>query len=440
MMRRLPAILALLIGLATRAAAQDAPKLILTDTQIASQPDAFGGETPVVTGDVFNHGAEAYRNVSITVEAYDAEGALIGEGFGFLVDACGTALLDYALLPGEMQSYSAPFEVFQDGAVANARVSAYGDAVAPEWPPRPEAPAFQMVARDEVVMLEWLDDATLIFGVGCDDAVFTELAWHRYSLADHALSEIDHPDAPTVTAEMIERSDADMVTQSGERNPALYYGSRMTFPPDARRIVYQNDLHTILSAEPDGSYKRLIHDKLHQHSLRGFLWARQPGIFLAYYFGSYGEPVHFFTADVQGKMLMGRLDELPPSLTVPGPADDGLAAVVGRRRGDVSGYYLANAFDGSELLFEAELPGNNYPAPIVDGDFVYVIRSIEGVATLQCFNRRTRALNTISALPLRLTSAARAWAWLSPGGGKMAVAMNGTKGGLWWVEVAGSCG
>ncbi|MCY3834349.1 MAG: hypothetical protein OXG85_15150 [Chloroflexi bacterium] len=434
-------VLMLPTGLASTVAAQDAPpKLILTETQIGAQPDGFGGERPVVRGEVFNHGTEAYRNISIAVEAYDGSDALIGEGFGFLVDACGTALLDYALMPGEVQGFSAPYEVFDSGVVANVRVRVAAEAVAADWPPQTEAPAAQMIARDEVVMLEWLDDETLLFGVGCDDAVFTELAWFRYDLPDHALSEIEHPDAAKVTAEMIERSDAAMVTQSGEQNPALFYGSRMTFPPGARRIVYQNDLHTIFSAEPDGSFKRLIHDKLHQHSLRGFIWARQEGVFLAYYFGSYGEPVHFFTADVEGRMLMGRLEELAPSLIVPGPVDDGLAAVVGWRRGDVSGYYLTYAFGGSELLFEAELPGNNYPAPIVAGDLVYVIRPIEGVATLQCFNRRTRELNTISALPLHLSPDARAWAWLSPGGEQLAVAMNGTEGGLWWVDGAGGCG
>ena len=61
----------------------------------------------------------------------------------------------------------------------------------------------------------------------------------------------------------------------------------------------------IFSAEPDGSFKRLIHDKLHQHSLRGFTWARQPGVFLAYYFGSRGEPVYYFTADVDGQNADG---------------------------------------------------------------------------------------------------------------------------------------
>ena len=234
-----------------------------------------------------------------------------------------------------------------------------------------------------------------------------------------------------------------MITQSGEQNPELYYGSQMTFSPHARRIVYQNDLHTILSAEPDGSFKRLIHDALHQHSLRGFLWAKQPGVFLAYYFGAHGESVHYFSGDVEGKVLMGRLENLAPSLTVPGPAADGLAAVVGRIDGDVQGYYWQWAYGGSELLFEAELPGNNYPAPIVarmdDRRLIYVIRDVAGVPSLQCFDRATRELTTITALPLRLSREARAWSTLSPDGSKLALAANGTEGGVWWVDLAGGC-
>ncbi len=439
-MRHSLILAALLMGLAATAFGQDAAHLILTDTKIGSQADGFGGERPVVSGEVFNHGAQAYRNISITVEAYSADETLIGEGFGFLVDACGTALLDHVLLPGSVQAYSAPYELFKDDAVARVVARVDGQPETPNWPPQIDAPGVRLIERGEVVMLEWLDEETLIYGIGCDGAVFTELDWRRYDLADHAVSPIEHPAAAKVTAEMIERSGAAMVTQSGEQNAELYYGSQLTFPPGARRIVYQNDLHTILSAEPNGSFKRLIHDKLHQHSLRGFIWARQPGVFLAYYFGSRGEPVHYFTGHVDGQMLMGRLEELAPSLTAPGPSADGLAAVVGWRRDDVSGYFIDYAFGGDELLFETELPGNNYPAPIVAGNIIYVIHSLEGAATLQCFHRRTRELHTLTPLPLQVSPAARAWSWLSPGGTRLAVAMNGTEGGVWWLDLSGECG
>ena len=443
--KRLLAFALLLLSwlLVATVVAQDEPELLLSNTQVGAQADGFGGETPVVSGDLYNYGSQAYSNVDIAVDAYDAAGELIGEGFGFLVDACGTALLDYALPPKRMQAFSVPFELFEDGSVASVQVRINADAVAFEPEPLATSPHTQLIAQVETVQLQWQDDETLLYGVGCAGEVFTELQWWRYSVPDHALSLTEHPAAQHISAGMIERSGAAMITQSGDQNPDLFYGSQMTFSPVARRIVYQNDLHTILSAEPDGSFKRLIHDALHKHSLRGFLWAQNPGVFLAYYFGVYGEPIYYFTGHVEGKILMGRLEDLEPSLIVPGPAADGLSAVVGWRIDDREGYYLRYAYGSSELLFEAELPSNNYPAPIVTRSgnrrLIYVIRDVGDVPSLQCFDRGTQELTTVTALPLRLTREARAWSALSPDGTKLALAANGTDGGVWWVDLAGGC-
>ena len=429
-------MLILLWGAGARLTAQDKPTLSLANTQVGVQADGFGGETPAVFGDVHNYGSRAYRRIQIDVNAYNASDERIGEGFGFLVDACGTALLDYALPPERSQSFHAPFELFVEDTVASVKVRIDAEPLDYAPPPATETtPAVHRIASEEVVMLEWLDENLLHYGVGCDGAVFTELDWWQYSLADHAVKSIEHPDAHYVTAAMIEQSGAAMITQSGEQNPDLFYGSAMAFAPNARRVVYQNDLHTILSAEPDGSFKRLIHDGLHQHSLRGFLWGERPGIFLAYYFGAYGDPVHYFTGNVDGRMLMGRLETAPPSLTVPGVSADGLYAVVGMQMNGINGYYWRSAYGGSQLLFESALPGNHYPAPIVFENLIYLIRPLEGIPTLQCFHRRTGELADISALPLRLTRETRAWSWLSPGGTRLAVAANGAEGGLWWVDL-----
>ena len=442
-MRKLLLLICLWLGAVLPGAAQDERELLLSNTQIGTQPDAFGGEQPIVFGDLYNYGAVAYANIRISVAAFDADDELIGEGFGSLVDACGTALLDYALAPGALQSFVAPFELFGAGEVKSVTVQTEADEAAHAPAPEPTLPDVQLVARAEAVQLEWEDDDTLLYGVGCAGEFFTELEWWRYSVPDHALSQTEHPRAGEVNPEMIERSGAAMITQSGEQNPDLYLGSQMTFPRDARRIVYQNDLHSILSAERDGSFKRLIHDKLHQHSLRGFLWAEQPGVFLAYYFGAQGESVHYFTGDVDGKMLMGRLETNSPSLTVPGPAADGLAVVVGQQNGDASGYYWKWAYGGSELLLEAELPGNNYPAPIVTSragqQLIYLIRDVDGNPSLQCLHRESLELKTVTALPLRLTRETRAWSALSPEGSKLALAANGPDGGVWWVDLAGGC-
>ena len=106
---------------------------------------------------------------------------------------------------------------------------------------------------------------------------------------------------------------------------------------------------------------------------------------------------------VDGNMLSAWLENLPPSLIAPGPAPDGYAAVVGRREGGVSGYYWQALYGDAKLLFEAELPGNNYPAPVATRNEIYFVRPLDGMPALQCYSRRTGELRTISALPLRLT-------------------------------------
>ena len=420
---------------------QEGGALRVSVTGQSSAIDDFGGDITIVHGEILNESESASTQITVSVEAFDADGQLIGEGFGFVVDACGTALLDFALMPGGSAPFSAQLDRFGVGEIAS--ITAFAAAKTADATPTPpiDSPIVLPIARAEVVALRWLDDETLLYGIGCADAVFTELEWRRYSIADRSHETVPHPDAVHITPEMIERSGAAMITQSGEQKPELFYGSQMTFPPGARRIVYQNDLHSILSAEKDGSFKRLIHDGLHRHSLRGFNLARRAGIFLAYYFGAYGEPVHYFSGDVDGKMLMGRLETLPPSITVPGPAPDGLSAVVGLQVDGQDGYYLQYAYGGRELLFAADLPGNNTPAPIVSEErLIYVVRDVNGAPTLQCFNRETRALRTVTPLPLRLTRESRAWMALSPGGGRLALSANGVDGGVWWLDVSLGCG
>ena len=173
-------------------AAQDEPLMLLLDTQIGMQPDGFGGETQIVTGELYNHDLGAYRNINLFIEAYDQDENLIGEGFGFLVDACGTALLDYALPPGRSQAYSAPFELFDGGEVARVAVRIDADHAEPEEKPDGEMPAAHLVDSREAVMLQWLDDDALIYGLGCADDVFTELDWWLY-VANRSKSGNDPP-------------------------------------------------------------------------------------------------------------------------------------------------------------------------------------------------------------------------------------------------------
>jgi hypothetical protein len=421
--------------------AQDEPMLISSNTQIGTQLDIYGEEILAVTGDLYNFGTEAYTNINVYVEAFNEDEDLIGEGFGYVVNACGTALLDYVMPPDNLQTFNAPFELFEMDEVASVKVIT--EARATDVPPRRdvETRGINEIGREEVVMLEWIDDDVMIYGVGCDDKVFTELTWRQYTFSNNDLISVNHPDTSFVTETMLLQSGATMITQSGEQDPELYNLSRLVFPPNARRIVYQNDLHTVLSSEPDGSFKRLIHDALHQFSLKGFLWTDKPGVFLAYYFGLYGEPVHYFTGNVEGPILSARLENNTPSMTIPGPTPDGIHAVVGTTIDGVTGYYLQSSFYGtSELLFEADLPGNNYPAPVVvdtgDNRIIYVVRPVDDVPTLQCWNRNTSNVSTLIPLPFTLTNEAHAWTWISPDKTRLAISANGTDGGLWWVDLS----
>lgn len=414
--------------------------LISSNTQIITQEDLFGGETYAVSGELYNFGQEAYTSVNLYVEAYNDAGDIIGEGFGFLVDACGTALIDYAMPPDRLQTFNAPFELFEMEEVASVSVIPQATATDYQAPAPVDTVGVFQVSEEEVVMLEWLDDDVIIYGVGCDEWVFTELIWRQYTISDNDLINITHPDASFVTDAMVQQSGVTMISQSGEQDPELYNRSKLTFAPSARRAVFQNDIHTVISSEPDGSFKRLIHDKLHPYSLKGFVWAETPGVFLAYYFGSIGEPVRFFTANVEGNMLSATLENVEPSVIVPGPTADGTAQIVGGTFDDVTGYYVYSSFSNTrELLFEAELPDNNYPAPIVvdtaENRLIYVVRPVDGVPTLQCWNRNEGALSTLTPLPFTLTSEARAWSWISPNKSTLAISANGTSSGLWLVDL-----
>ena len=429
-------LIAMLLAFPTLA--QDDVPLYFFNIGTATQPDGFGGEMPVARGDLFNYSADAWTDIRLSLTALNADDQVIGEGFGYLVDACGAALLDHALPPRQYQTFSVPYELFGEGEAARVKLDVDARRVGPA-PPLPDMSAITQISQDEVVMLRWLDDDSLIFGVGCDGAVFTELDWQRYSLSDRALTEIQHPDASRVTPQLLENSGATMISQSGEINPDLYFTSQLTFPPHAQRVVFQNDVHSLFSAEPDGSFPRVIHDGLHQYSLRGFQWARQAGVFLAVYFGGYGEPVRYLAANADGQRLSLRLEDMPPSVTVPAPGADGLMALVGRRDGETSGYWLQHVFGGRELLLEADLPGNNFPAPILRGEHIYIVSPGEDAPTLQCYDRASRQLSTLSELPLRLTRTTRAWMWLSLDARTVALASNGAEGGLWLVDVAGMC-
>jgi hypothetical protein len=196
------------------------------------------------------------------------------------------------------------------------------------------------------------------------------------------------------------------------------------------------------TAADDGTLQRLLYSRLNNRTLQEIYWLDDDR-FLAYYFGAYGDPVLYFTADAEGRYISPSPLNNPESVIVPGPSRDARRVVIAGTFDDVTGYYLNVLTNGFfELLFEAEPPGNNFPGPIpiVNADEdrvvrVYVARLVDGEAMMQCFNRDESVLNDLAPLPLNLAEGERAQWWLSPDERRIALAANGVNSGLWLIEL-----
>ena len=130
---------------------------------------------------------------------------------------------------------------------------------------------------------------------------------------------------------------------------------------------------------------------------------------------------------------------------MPGVAADGRRAVIAGTFDGVTGYFFERLEDNfTELLFEAEVPSNNYPPPVPllneEGDRVtqiYLVRPLDEVPHLQCLYRPEEGESELidyGALPLNLAIDERAWSFLSPDERIIALAANGANGGLWLID------
>jgi hypothetical protein len=411
--------------------------LVAFDEEIVNQIDAFGLEQRLLIGKIRNDSDEAYANISV-----------FGEAFGYVVDECGEAILDFPLQPEQERSFLASVELFEEGEIASYELVVDGTATEAEATPEiAVTEAVRKVAGGEVVLVEWEDADNLRYGVGCDNSLFTTYDWYRYQLENELISPLEEsPNAQYITDAFIHQTGINQLTQGSREDETLIERSFLSFPTQTPRIVYQTDIHTIVTAENDGSFKRVVHTALSQFSLQGFVWSPL-GNFVAYYFGAYGEPVRYFTASPVNGRISVPLQDNTPSATVPGLSDDGQRVIISGtyttiENGDVTGYWLSSTISQQrELLFEVdELAGNNYPAPVYyrrdeETRFIYIIRPIEGVATLQCYHYEGQELSTLTTLPLQLESNERAWAWISPDNTKLAIGANGNHGGLWMVDL-----
>ena len=417
--------------------------MVVEQFDITTELGIFETEVQVVTGVFQNTDDVAYEAIEVLVEAVDAEGNVIGEGFGFPADACGNALIDRVVFPGARQAFRAELEIF----VVNTQISDLQfviEADASEQSPQKALNLqtnVEKITSDEVVKVEWLDEQNLRYGVGCYSDLFTEWDWYALDVANNIIRSEPHPDAALVTPTMLELAGLTFLSQGGVPDPFVAGRSWVTYPPGERRIVYQNDLHTLFTAERDGGFRRIVVDGLHSYSLQGFQFA--PQTFLAYYFGAYGEPVRYVMGDLAARFLSQEIDRSMPSVTVPSLTPDAQNIVIGARVDGVSGYYLKPPlFDTLTLIHATELPGNNYPAPIYlqhnGATLLYSLVPTESQLLVQCFYAETQSVTQITELPFTIADNQHAWSWMSPNNTTLAIGVDGADGGLWLIDLENS--
>ncbi|MFW5748389.1 MAG: hypothetical protein ACOCYT_02115 [Chloroflexota bacterium] len=410
--------------------------LIVGGSEVVVRTDAFGQPTTLIEGQLLNTGTVAYTNLTLFADLLDTEGAVVGEGIGFVVNACGSGLLgDFVLQPGSVQPYSMSVDVFEDGAqVAAVQFFIQGTETEPV-PPRDisDMVGLTAVSEQEVVDVEWIDETTLRFGVGCDADAFTYLDWYEYDLETGDITATIHPDADQITEGFL----SNLRIASEEE----YRRSYLDFAPRSDRVVFQSSVNHFYTANPNGTNRSFIWDNLSRHSLHGIIW-QDNDVFLAYYYGAYGEDVLYFTGSATAGRISRSIYIVAPSEIIPGPNTFGTHVVIAATFDDVTGYWYRHVFlTDRELLFEADPPGNNWPAPIYEDQVtpdpvIYIARPVDGEPRLQCFNMDTDTLTDLTEIPLNLTTDDRAWTWLSPDGTRIALSANGVDGGLWVIDLA----
>lgn len=426
--------------LALPLAAQDTPGLIAEDVALETRVDVYGLENTVATGALVNNSDQALTGVSVLADVYGADDQQIGEGFGFLVNACGAGLLpDFALQPGHTQPFEIVLEMYEpDAEIERVEVRAEGTPTEPASPAEP-IPGVTPLTDREVVDVEWLDSRALRYAVGCSRDLFTEWDWFQYSARTNTTLPVVHPRADDITQQLIDRMNV--------AEPGVIGASMLQFAPTGTRLVYQGEANRFYTTEANGTFQRVIYDRLYNRTLQGILWLGGD-VFLAYYYGASNDPVYYFTATAGGQPISLNPNNLPQSTIVPGASPDGRRAIIAGTFEDQTGYFLESLVNDAppQLLFEAEPPGNNWPAPlfhVVNGvdagsvaqETIYIARPVDGEARLQCYNLQHGGPVDLTALPLTLEPDERAQWWLSPDGASIALAANGTRGGLWRIDL-----
>ena len=413
----------------------ESPALTISEPELAQRVNAFGVTEWYAAGRVTNEGSDAYLDVLFEADVSDEAGEVVGFAYGVLTDVCGLGVPpDRTLEPGESAPYVLTIELDADELVPAAldiSVMATATAAA-QVNPFLTYPDITTVYEGDVSRVEWTRQGELRFATGCESDVYAAWDWFAVDTetGEYESVELPYPDIrePVVLDRLKLEDDEDV------------RHARIAFHPDSRRFAFQDPINIFLTAEPDGTFQRLLWDDLSRYSLQGYVWMPEER-FLAYYFGAFGDPVRYFTGSTAGQTISAAVQDVTESLIVPGPTPDGARVVLAQTVDGVTGYYLVSTTNTANqtLLFEGDAPGNNYPAPVFapteGGVYIYIIREIEGQARLQCYDLAAERLHNLTVLPLTLADDESGWSALSPDGALMALGAEGRHGGLWLIDL-----
>jgi hypothetical protein len=461
---------ALVICLSVGLAAAQSDPLTIEASDLITQTDVFGVEQQVAVGQLTNTSDNAYLDVQIFAGAFNEDGEQVGEGIGVLTNQCGKNVpLDFALQPDATQRFVVSLELYEtDAEIDRIEYAPNGRPVeAMSADENGPIDGITPVSNREVAGLEWnttpvtdeddTDDdeeievePRLLFGQGCYRDVFTTYQWFAYDAEEDSVAEVDHPRLDEALNPDF-RENMDMQSQFTE-DPFefLFNRSFLSFPPDGgNRVVFQTDINILITTDFDGGFRRPIDENLFRSTLQGINWFPD-GRFMAYYYGAYGDGVTYLVANTAAAYFSSTERNSTPSVTVPGVSPDISAVVISgtfQSGGEeVTGFYRKPpASSLLSLLFEWEnLPGNNYPAPIIrqrpgpNNDVIYLAlpdaEDNDG-PHLYCYDTLTDDLTELAPLPFELGTEDRAYMVMSPDETQIALGANGVGGGVWLLDL-----
>ncbi len=408
------------------------------DLAVVLRPDVWGQEQAYIEGRLQNAGERAWSVEALVAKVHSADGTLIGEAFGFLTGACGEALpADHVLRPADSAALALQLDLFGAPEMPpDASIDLLPQA-SPRTVATPgvaqELPGIRQVDTSEIVELEWVDAQRLRYSSGCWRDVFTQRDWFELDLqgGERVLLPA-HPRADAVTEQLLQAID--------QSDPLLFRRSFFSFAPGQRRAFYRSAVNSLVTVEPNGSFPRVLVDDIYNISLQGISWQGDSGVFVAWFHAGQGSEVSYAVGNAEGRRLSLHPSEAIPSRTVPGVSAGGRGLVISATIDGVSGYFLKDSASNFTLpMFEAEPPGNHWPAPWYahspGGRRIYIARPVDGEARLQCYNPDSETLHDLTALPLQLAPDARSRMALSPDFTTLALAANGVDGGLWLIDL-----